>query len=147
MILLHLGFLLVHLQEFDGLSKFVTSWIYFSESHFVSSEVCSQFCGCVVEYLLYILAAMDVSVTPPQFMANPRSLFLGKGQMHLFVHLLCFDYIRHYSVGAVYRRIPWSSIIMGFLFLIFLSTETSPSCICNILTLNRAVNQETCASG
>ena len=33
--------------------------------------------------------------------------------MHPFVHLSCFDYIQHYSVGAVYRRIPWSYILLG----------------------------------
>ena len=36
---------------------------------------------------LYILAAMDVSVMPRKFLANPRSPFLGKGSMHHFIHL------------------------------------------------------------
>ena len=36
---------------------------------------------------LYILAAMDVKVIPRQFLANPRSSFLGKGRMHPFDHL------------------------------------------------------------
>ena len=36
---------------------------------------------------LYILAAMDVSVIPRLFLANPRSPFLGKGRMHPFIHL------------------------------------------------------------
>ena len=51
-ILLPLGFLHVHLLEFEGLSKSVISWIYFSESHFGSSKVSSQFWvlyGCVIE--------------------------------------------------------------------------------------------------
>ena len=34
---------------------------------------------------LYILAAMDVSVIPPQILANPRSPFLAKGRMHSVV--------------------------------------------------------------
>ena len=52
-ILLPLGLLHVHLLEFDGESKFVMSWIYFSESHIGSFEVSSQFwvlCSCVVEH-------------------------------------------------------------------------------------------------
>ena len=36
---------------------------------------------------LYILAAMDISVIPRKFLANPRSPFLGKGRMHPFIHL------------------------------------------------------------
>ena len=54
-ILLPVGFLHVHVQEFDGLSNFVTSWIYSSESHIGSSLVYSQFwvlCGCVVEHCI-----------------------------------------------------------------------------------------------
>ena len=38
MILLTQGFLHVHLQEFDGLSKFVMLWMDFPESHFGSSK-------------------------------------------------------------------------------------------------------------
>ena len=30
---------------------------------------------------------MDVSVKPRYFLANPMSSFLGKGKMHLFIHL------------------------------------------------------------
>ena len=37
---------------------------------------------------LYIFAAMDVSVMPREFLANPRSPFRGKGSMHPFIHLL-----------------------------------------------------------
>ena len=36
---------------------------------------------------LHILAAMDVRVIPRQFLTTPRSSFLGKGRMYLFVHL------------------------------------------------------------
>ena len=36
---------------------------------------------------LYILAAMDVSVIPQRFLANPRSPFLGEERMHPFIHL------------------------------------------------------------
>ena len=36
---------------------------------------------------LYILAAIDVTIIPRQFLANPRSSLLGKGRMRLFVHL------------------------------------------------------------
>ena len=37
--------------------------------------------------VLYILAAMDVSVIPRYFLADPRLPFLGKGRMHPFIHL------------------------------------------------------------
>ena len=56
--------------------------------------------------------------------------------MHPFVHLsMVFYYIRHYSVGRLCCRIAWSYILLGFflssptafLFLIFLSTESSSS--------------------
>ena len=51
--------------------------------------------------------------------------------------LLGFDYIRHYIVGAVCCRIELvfhtsggiSSSPAAFLFLIFLSTDSSPSCV------------------
>ena len=65
-ILLLLRFLLIHLVECDGSSKFVTSWIYFSESHFDSSYVCSEFwvlCR-LRRWALYILVAMYVRVIP-----------------------------------------------------------------------------------
>ena len=55
MILLPLGFLHVHLLEFDGQSKFVMSWTDFSKSNFSSSLVSSQFwvlCGFVVEHCI-----------------------------------------------------------------------------------------------
>ena len=54
-ILLPVGFLHIHLQEFNGSSKFVTLWIYSYGSHFGSSKVCSQFwvlCGYVVEHCI-----------------------------------------------------------------------------------------------
>ena len=55
--------------------------------------------------------------------------------MHPFIHLsIGFDYIRHYSVGAVCDRIFWSSILLGvfhrallLFFWTFLSTESSSS--------------------
>ena len=37
--------------------------------------------------VLYILAAMDVSVIPWLFLANLSSLFLGKWRMHPFIYL------------------------------------------------------------
>ena len=61
---------------------------------------------------LEILAAMDVSVIPRYFLANPRSPFLGKGRMHPFIHLSYFDYRLRCIVGAVCRRIVWSSILL-----------------------------------
>ena len=58
--------------------------------------------------------------------------------------LLGFDYIRHYSVGAVCPRIAWYSILLGvfhrhaaFLFQIFLSTESISSSVnCSSLMSN-----------
>ena len=71
-------------------------------------------------------------------MANPRSPFLGKGSMHPFIHL---------SIGFwLYTALQWrssmssnclvfhtsggiSSSPAAFLFLIFLRTESSSSCV------------------
>ena len=72
---------------------------------------------------------------PRQFLANPRSPFLGKERIHPFIHLaIGFFYRLRCSVRAVCRRIVWSSIFGGissspatFLFLIFLGTESSSS--------------------
>ena len=45
------------------------------------------------------------------FLANPKSPFLGNGKIHPFIHLsIGFHRIRHNSVGAICRRIFWSSI-------------------------------------
>ena len=63
---------------------------------------------------LYILAAMDVRVIPRQFLAIPRSLFLGKERCSpLSICLLCSGYVRRCSIEAVWRRISLSSILLG----------------------------------
>ena len=87
---------------------------------------------------LYILAAMDVRIIPRWFLPNPRSTFLGKGWKHPFVHpsivfwlymalqcrssMLSNCLVFHTSGG-------FSSNPVIFLFLIFLSTESSSSCV------------------
>ena len=67
----------------------------------------------------------------------------------LFIYLLCFNYIRHYSVGAVCGRIVWSFILLWlfhqaqllFYSYFFLSTEWSsfwvncPSLMSNCLLI------------
>ena len=85
---------------------------------------------------LYILAAMDVSVIPRRFLANPRSPILGKGRIHPFIHL----FIGFWLYTALQCRSSMSSNCLvfhtfggissspvAFLFLIFLSTELSSS--------------------
>ena len=86
---------------------------------------------------LYILATMDVSVIPLEFLANSRSLFLGKERMHFFVHLsivfwlytalqcrssMMLNFLVFHTSGGI------SSSLAAFLFLIFLCTELS-SCV------------------
>ena len=92
---------------------------------------------------------MDVSVIPRQFLANPRSPFLGKGRMHPFIHLSILFWLQtalhcrssissnclvfHTSAGI-------SSSPAAFLFLIFLRTESSslvkgPSLMSNCLLI------------
>ena len=64
--------------------------------------------------VLYILAVMDVTVISRQFLANLRSLFLGKGGC--IPSSICqsdFDYKLYYNVGAVCHRIVWFPYIWG----------------------------------
>ena len=83
---------------------------------------------------LYFLAAMDVSIIPRWFLANPRSPFLGKGRIHPFIHLS----IEFWLYTSLQCRSSMSSnclvfhtsggislIPAAFLFLIFLSTDSS----------------------
>ena len=87
---------------------------------------------------LYILTATDVRVIPQKFLANLRLPFLGKGRMHPFVHLsigfwlytalqcqssMSSNCLVFYTSGGI------SSSPTAFLFLIFLSTESSSSCV------------------
>ena len=85
-----------------------------------------------------ILVLSDVSVMPRYFLANPRSPFLGKGSMHPFVHLS----IGFWLYTALQCRSSMSSNCLvfhtsgnissspaAFLFLIFLRTESSSSCV------------------
>ena len=87
---------------------------------------------------LYILSAVDVSVIPREFLANPRSPFLGKGRMHPFVHLyivfwlytlLQFQCSMSSNCLVFHTLRGISSSPVAFLFLIFLSTETSSYCV------------------
>ena len=88
----------------------------------------------LVNMAFYISAAMNVSVIPQYFLANPRPPFLGKGKMHPFIHLS----IRFWLYMALQCRSSMSSNCLvfhtswgilstpaAFLFLIFLSTESS----------------------
>ena len=76
--------------------------------------------------------------------------YLGKrGCIPLSIRLLCFGYIRHYSIGAECCCIPWSSILLGVFhqvlqlsyFIIFLCSESnssylnSPCLISNLLLI------------
>ena len=98
---------------------------------------------------LSILAAMDVWVIPQQFLASPRLPFLGKGRMHPFVppsivfwlHMalqcqssMLSNFLVFHTSGSI------SSSTTAFLFIIFLSTESSscvncPSLISNCLLI------------
>ena len=79
---------------------------------------------------------MDVSVIPRQFLANPRSPFLGNGRMQPFIPLsigfwlytvlqcrssMSSNFLVFHTSGGI------SSIPAAFLFLIFLCTESSSS--------------------
>ena len=66
-ILLPLGFLLVHLQEFDVLTKFVMSWIDFSEIMFIN-----------VAYPLYLFVILD---TIPKLIVWSRTDFLSSNRL------------------------------------------------------------------
>ena len=70
-------------------------------------------------------------------MANPRSPFLGKGRMHPC--LSDFDYKLRYIIGAVCRRIVWSSILLGkshqALRLSYFSWVNCPSLMSNCLLI------------
>ena len=93
-----------------------------------------------------MLAAMDVRVIHRQFLAIPKSPFLGKGRMHSFVYLSIVFWL--YTVlqrqsclssnSLVYHTSAGiSSSPAAFLFLIFLSTESSSSCVnCPSLIFN-----------
>ena len=60
------------------------------------------------------LAAMEVRVIARQFLAIPRSLFLGKEGIQLFFHSsICSDFIQRRSIGAVRCRVSLFSIFMG----------------------------------
>ena len=85
---------------------------------------------------LYILAAIDVRVISRKYLANSRSNFLGEGRVHPFVHLFigfwlstalqCWSSLSSYClVFHTSGGILSSSV--AFLFLIFLSTESSSS--------------------
>ena len=71
-------------------------------------------------------------------MANPRSLFLRKGRMHLFVHLSIVFWLHtalHYRSSMSSNSLVFhtsggiSSSPSAFLFKIFLSTESSSFCV------------------
>ena len=86
---------------------------------------------------LKLLSAMDVRVIPRQFLAIPKSPFLGKGRVHPFVHLSIVFWLStalqcHSSISSnslvfyTSGGISWSSA--AFLLLIFLTTEPSSYC-------------------
>ena len=76
---------------------------------------------------------MDARVIRQQFLAIPRSPFLGKGGcIPLSISQFCSGYIGSYSIGAVYRWNPLSFILLGVFhqalllsYFNFFSTETS----------------------
>ena len=86
---------------------------------------------------LYILAAMDVRFIPWEFLAIPRSPFLGKGWMHPFVYLSILFWL--YTALHCRSSMSSNSLVLhkfggissspaAFLFFkILLSTESSSS--------------------
>ena len=95
---------------------------------------------------LYILAATDVRVILREFWANPRLPFLWKGRIHLLIHLSILFWL--YTTLQCRSSISSNSLVFhtsagissspaAFLFLIFLSTESSsPSVNCPSLMSN-----------
>ena len=123
------GFLHENLPIFDGLSKFVMSWIDFFESYFDSSKEFSQFqvqCGWVAEHCrswslwklgLYLDSSWQIQGHPS-----------GKGRMQPFVQLsimfwlynalqyrssMSSNFLVFHTLGSI------SSRPAAFLFLIF----------------------------
>ena len=85
-----------------------------------------------------ILGSMDVKVMARSFLANLRSSFLVKGRMHPFVHLSIVFWLytalqcrSSMSSNCLDFHASWdiSSSPAAFLFLIFLCTESSSSCV------------------
>ena len=86
-ILLSLGFLHTHLQEFDRVKIWDVD-LFLRKSFWFSLNIFRILDSIWLRSrALYILAAMDVKVIPWQFLAYPRSPFLGKRRMHPFAHL------------------------------------------------------------
>ena len=81
---------------------------------------------------------MDVRFIPQTFLDNPRSPFVGKGRMHPFVHqsmvfwlytaLQCRSSMSS-NCMVFHTSGRFSSCPAVFLFLIFLSTVSSSSCV------------------
>ena len=87
---------------------------------------------------LYTLAVIDVMVISQLFLANSRSPLLEKGRVHLFIHLsigfwlyttlqcwnsMSSNHLVFHTSGGI------SSSPATFLFLIFLRTESSSTCV------------------
>ena len=66
---------------------------------------------------LHILAAMDVRVIPRYILAYPRSPFLGKRRMRLFVHI-SFDNIVKFKSFAQFPVDHLSYLVMYNLVLL-----------------------------
>ena len=90
-------------------------WIDFSESHFGSSKLFSQF---------WVLCSSAIDLGPYEckgytsvVLGYSEVTLLREGGMHPFVHLsIVFWLLQHNSVGAVCRRVPWCSILLGIFY-------------------------------
>ena len=136
-IMLPLGFLHIHLQEFvkvcDVMDLFLRKpfWLFLRIFSILGSM-------WLRSRALYILATMNVSDIPWLFLANPRSPFLGKVRMLSFVHLFIVFWLYmalQYQSSMLLNSLVFhtsggiSSSPAAFLFLIFLSAESSSSCV------------------
>ena len=96
-------------KNYDVVDRFLLKPFWF----FLSIFSIWVLCGCVVEHCrswplwMYGLYLGNSWL----FRGHPSE---GKeGRILLSICLLCFGHIRHYIVGAVCRRIPWSSVLLG----------------------------------